>query len=86
MAKLYLYQHGMHSSLNCYYQSFLVNLEEDTLVYSLFLSIYQPLNWQLPLLQMVQSASLNGSAPNLVIVQHNSDGILHYKHAFNAQV
>ena len=31
-------------------------------------------------------APLNGSAPNLVIVEHDIHGNPHYKHAFNTQV
>ena len=31
-------------------------------------------------------APLNGSAPNLVIVEHDANGIPHYKRAFNTQV
>ena len=31
-------------------------------------------------------APLNGSAPNLVIVEHDVNGNPHYKHAFNTQV
>ena len=30
-------------------------------------------------------APTDGSAPNLVIVEHDNDGIPHYKHAFNTQ-
>jgi hypothetical protein len=31
-------------------------------------------------------APLNGSAPNLVVVEHDNNGQPHYKHAFNTQV
>ena len=31
-------------------------------------------------------APLNGSAPNLVVVEHDRDGRQHYKRAFNTQV
>src|ERR1700720_304674 len=31
-------------------------------------------------------APLNGSAPNFVIVEHDANGIPHYKRAFNTQV
>ncbi|KAF8996452.1 hypothetical protein BDQ17DRAFT_1392046 [Cyathus striatus] len=30
-------------------------------------------------------APLNGSAPNLVVVEHDVNGVPHYKHAFNTQ-